>query len=279
MAITFTDEKHEYKSIDNDGIDWISATSLISYFKQPFDAKTQSVKSSKNKKSKWYGMTPEAIVAAWDKESKRATDLGTWYHNQREKDLCDLETIGYKGHDLPIIKPVIENGVKYAPDQRLQQGVYPEIMVYLKSAGICGQGDKGTVYTNIVDVDDYKTNKEIKEKGYTNWEGITQKMLAPLNNLDDCHISHYALQLSLYMFIILKHNPSYKPGKLTVHHVLFEEAGRDEFDYPITALNIYGEPVIKEIKYYDLPYLKDEVIRMLNYSKINRKQILAKKAA
>jgi hypothetical protein len=31
--------------------------------------------------------------------------------------------------------------LKIAPNQKLDPGVYPEHMVYLKSAGICGQSD------------------------------------------------------------------------------------------------------------------------------------------
>lgn len=277
MSITFTAEDHAYKSIEDDGIEWLSATSIISFFKQPFDAATQSVKSSKNKKSKWYGLDPAEIRAAWNKESKRATDLGTWYHNQREKDLCALETLGYKGCELSIFRPTEVNGIKYAPSQRLVQGCYPELLVYLRSFGVCGQSDKTDVYNNIVDISDYKTNKEIKEKGYTNWEGVTQKMKAPLRHLDDCNLNHYALQLSLYMYIILKHNPGLKPGKLTIHHIEFEEAGRDQFDYPINKLDINGEPIVKGINYYDLPYLKDEVVMMLNYAKNNRAEIKAYK--
>ena len=42
---------------------------------------------------------------------------------------------------------------------------------------------------------DYKTNKEIKEKGFTNWEGITSKMFKPVNALDDCNINHYNLTI------------------------------------------------------------------------------------
>ena len=51
-----------------------------------------------------------------------------------------------------------------------------------------------------------KTNKEIKEKGFTNWEGITSKMYKPVSHLDDCNLKHYNLQLSLYAYIIKKHN-------------------------------------------------------------------------
>lgn len=269
MSIIFKAEKHEYISIEEEGIAWTSVTSIISKFKKPFDAETISVKSSKNKKSKWYGMTPEEIRTAWKAEAKRATDLGTWYHNQREQDLCNLETIEREGVSVPIFKPIEVEGVKYAPKQKLAEGVYPEHMVYLKSAGLCGQSDLVEVVNGKVNITDYKTNKEIKMEAFTNWEGITQKMFAPVSHLDDCNLNHYTLQLSIYMYIILKHNPKLKPGKLTIHHILFEEAGRDKFDNPITALDVNGDPIVKEVVTYDLPYLKSEVISIINTLKVN----------
>jgi hypothetical protein len=75
--LKFTAYNHKYTSDDNK--EWMSVTSVISNFKQPFEADSIALKSSKNKKSKWYGMTPEEIKEAWKTEAKRATDLGTWY--------------------------------------------------------------------------------------------------------------------------------------------------------------------------------------------------------
>lgn len=264
MSLIFKPEHHEYVSIEEENIDWTSVTSVISHFKPKFDAEAQAIKSAKNRKSKWYGMTPSDIKQAWVNEAKRATDLGSWYHDQRESDLCMLETINVAGNILPIFKPDVREGVKYAPSQKLSEGIYPEHMVYLKSAGICGQSDLVQVYDGKVYITDYKTNKEIKTEGFKNWEGIVSKMSGPVAHLDDCNLNHYALQLSLYMYIILKHNPKLKYGGLTIHHIQFEEAGRDKFDNPITARDQYGDPILKDIVIYNLPYLKFEVISIIH---------------
>jgi hypothetical protein len=276
MAIVFRAEKHQYQSIDEDQIDWLSVTSFIGQFKQPFEADSISVKSSKNKKSKWYGMTPEEIRAAWKGEAKRATDLGTWYHNQREAELCALDTIQREGVTVPIFKPIEIDGVKKAPDQKLVEGIYPEHMVYLKSAGICGQSDLVEVVNSRVNITDYKTNKEIKTESFKNWEGMSQKMFHPVSHLEDCNFNHYALQLSAYMFIILKHNPRLEPGVMTLHHIIFEEAGRDKHDNPITARDVNGDPIVQDIVQYDVPYLKTEVIQLINWLKDNRSKIKPK---
>ena len=270
--LKFTAHNHKYTS-DEHPIDWLSVTSFISNFKQPFEADKIAEKSSKNKKSKWYGMTPEDIKLAWKAEANRATTLGTWYHNCREADICGLSNMERHGMTIPVFKPVEVDGVKYSPNQKLSDGIYPEHMVYLRSAGLCGQSDLVEVVDGEVHITDYKTNKEIKIEGYTNWEGKTQKMLPPVSHLDDCHLNHYALQLSMYMYIILKHNPKLNPGTLTIHHILFQEAGRDKYDNPITALDNQGNPIVLDVVPYDLPYLKQEAIAMIHWLEDNKDKL------
>tara|TARA_R100001015_G_C4607240_1_gene162345 strand:- start:256 stop:1089 length:834 start_codon:yes stop_codon:yes gene_type:complete len=274
MPVIFKSDGHIYETLnenlEKDQIKWTSVTSFVGMFKPKFDAEKQAKKSSKNKRSKWYGMTPKEILAAWDGESQRAIGLGNWYHDEREKRLLEFKTIERDGTEVPIIKPIVDqNGIKIAPEQKLSEGVYPEHFVYLKSAGLCGQADLVSIVNGKINILDYKTNKEIKEKGFTNWEGITSKMYNPVSHLDDCNIKHYNLQLSLYAYIIKKHNPKLKIGNLEIQHVIFEKEGEDKFGYPITKYNNQDEPIIKEIKMYNLPYLKDEVQSLIMWLKDN----------
>ena len=271
MSLIFKPEKHQYVSVDGPEIEWKSVTSFISQFKQPFESDVIALKSSKNKKSKWFGMSVEDIQAAWKAEAKRATDLGTWYHNCREADLCGLDTIEREGVTVPVFKPIEIEGVKHAPEQKLKDGIYPEHMVYLKSVGLCGQSDLVEVVNNKVNITDYKTNKEIKKTGFMSWDKVTQKMTGPCAHLDDCNFNHYSLQLSIYMYIILKHNPRYKPGKMFLHHVIFEKEGEDKFGNPIPKKDSNGDPIVKTVVPYEVPYLKSEVISMINYTKENKK--------
>jgi hypothetical protein len=118
-----------------------------------------------------------------------------------------------------------------------------------------------------VNIIDYKTNKEIKMESFKNWEGISEKMLHPVSNLDDCHFYHYALQLSIYMYIILKHNPKLLPGKIFIHHITFETDGKDNWGYPIASKDENGDPIVKDVIAIPVPYLYDEVIAVINYMK------------
>jgi len=279
MAITFTAETHKYESTEDEKkhIDWISVTSLVSLFKQPFDQKGIAEKASKNKKSKWYGMTPDEIIAVWEGETNRALTLGSWYHNQRESELLMYNTIERSGLKLPIVTPIEQDGIKLAPDQSLVPGVYPEHMIYLKSIGICGQADRVEVLQDTIDLFDYKTNKEIKTKGFTSWDGITKKMIGPCSHLDDCNFNHYALQLSIYMYMMLKHNHNLKPGKLEIHHIVFEKKSKDKYGYPIVATDQVGDPIVKEVVPYKVPYLKKEVQNIIKYIQLNPSVLQNKK--
>ena len=141
----------------------------------------------------------------------------------------------------------------------------------MKSAGICGQSDRVEVVKDTVEIVDYKTNKEIKKTSFVNWEGKSQKMIGPCEHLDDCNFNHYSLQLSTYMYIVLKHNPRYKPGKMFLHHVIFEKEGEDQFGNPIPKKDSNGDPIVKTVVPYEVPYLKAEVLTMINHIQDNKK--------
>lgn len=277
MSIVFNAADHSYKSLNDDAIDWVSVTTLISHFKKPFDAKRVAEKVSKKKSSKWFDIDPTIIQEIWKNEADRSTTLGTWYHNQREDDLCSLASLEREGVTIPVFQPsTLLGGKKIAPNQKLEPGVYPEHMVYLKSAGICGQSDLVEVVNGKVNIIDYKTNKEIKKESYVDWEGKSEKMQFPVDNLDDCHFYHYALQLSVYMYIILKHNPKLKPGRMFIHHVIFEVEGEDNWGYPITKRDANGDPVVKEVVVLPIPYLVDEVLAIIHYLSDNRDKLKKK---
>jgi hypothetical protein len=275
MSLKFYSEEHKYVSDDDsEKIDWISVTRLIHAFKEPFNTQVMAEACSKGKNPKYNKMTPQEIIDLWEKENKRAVAVGSWYHDQRERDLLSCNTITRQGRELEIINPLMDGNIKLAPSQQLVEGIYPEHLVYLKSAGVCGQSDRVEVVFDLVDVFDYKTNKEIKMEGFKGKGGKTKKMLPPMSHLDDCNYNDYALQLSTYMYIILKHNHHLKPGKIQLDHVEFEVEKLDENGYPIVSTDAMGDPLVKKVTPYELPYLKKEVIAMFKFLQENRDKVL-----
>lgn len=92
----------------------------------------------------------------------------------------------------------------------------------------------------------HNTNKKIETKSFFNSKTKSSvKMKYPLNNLDDVNYWHYALQLSTYAWMLQKRNPEFEIEDLVLVH----------FDHS------------DNMTVYHLPYLKDEVIRMLVFYK------------
>jgi hypothetical protein len=266
--VKFTEQGHKYESVEPDDIKWLGVTTLISHLHEKFSADTAEKcsirKPTVKYPNKWYGIPVSEIKAAWDAEKDRSIELGSWYHKVREEEL-------YKN---PIInKADIKDGVKYAPDQKLYKGIYPEHFVYLKSEQVCGQSDYVEVKGTEIFIRDYKTSKEIKRKGFTNWEGITKKMTGPVSHLDDCHFNHYALQLSIYMHIMIRHNPYLSPGKMFIEHIKFESESEDKYGYPIYKKDENGNFIVKEIEEIEVPFLKKEVYAILTWLKSNKSKL------
>lgn len=92
----------------------------------------------------------------------------------------------------------------------------------------------------------HNTNKKIETKSFFNSRTKSSvKMKYPLNTLDDVNYWHYALQLSTYAWMLQKRNPEFEIEDLVLVH----------FDHS------------DNMTVYHLPYLKDEVIRMLVFHK------------
>lgn len=262
--VKFLEKDHKYSSEDN--TEWRSVTTIVKRFQEYFDADTIAAKSAKNKKSKWYGMSSQEIKQCWNDISSTAIDLGNWYHKEQERILCNTDTIEKEGSLCKIVKPLIIGDEKYAPDQVLENNhIYPEHFCFLKSASICGQSDLVEVRDNKVYIVDYKSNKELTTEGYKNWQGISKKLKVPINHLDDCKLNVYNIQLSLYMYMILKHNPNLKFGSLKIHHIVFKEIDRDRLGNLVYTRDINNDPIVEKVVIYEVPYLKNEIIAILKH--------------
>jgi hypothetical protein len=78
------------------------------------------------------------------------------------------------------------------------------------------------------------------------------------------------------MYIILKHNPKLKPGKIFIHHITFEIEKEDEWGYPIVKLDDNKEPIINKVNPIAVPYLIDEVTAIIHYLHDNKHKIKKK---
>ena len=92
----------------------------------------------------------------------------------------------------------------------------------------------------------HNTNKKIDTKGYFDSKTkSTVKMKYPLNKLDDINYNHYCLQLSTYAWMLQKLNPDFIIDDLVLVHFNHQD----------------------NMTVYHLPYLKEEVEKMLAFFK------------
>lgn len=98
----------------------------------------------------------------------------------------------------------------------------------------------------------HNTNKKLESKSFFNSKTKKNAMMKyPLNNLMDCNMVHYALQLSTYAWMLQQINPEFRIKSLILEH--------HDHDGNVTE--------------HEVDYLKDDVIRMCKWYK---KQLLLK---
>lgn len=193
------------------------------------------------------GKTVAEVEAEWKEENDKSTTRGKVYHAKQQ------EALNFTG--VVHRRNVICN-VKFHPIYQVGEGdwqitqedttlenntVYTEFMSWDEESQICGTADEVEVINNTLNINDHKTNKEIKMQGFSS-PGGRERLLYPVAHLDDCNWNKYCLQLSLYMYMLWKKNKHLKIGKLTLNHVRFDKEGNVNNVIPM-----------------DVPYLRDEV--------------------
>ncbi|MDX1702093.1 MAG: hypothetical protein R3250_15820, partial [Melioribacteraceae bacterium] len=100
-----------------------------------------------------------------------------------------------------------------------------EPILFNKLARIAGQADLLTYQDGIINVYDWKTNKDIitKENPYN------KQMLGGLSHIPDITYYHYALQLSVYRFLLQAWG--FQVGKLTLLHLTEQGCNQVEVPY------------------------------------------------
>ena len=281
--IAFEEEAHIYYDVTKPEQKFISVTTLIHSFTQPFDKEFWSAYKALEKllsKEDWaiekksllntkkfdkvllelhniaedeFNKGQQTILDMWDEENRNSCERGTRIH-------ADLENSFYKKKkDIDLSKYQIGGKFECIKDHNnldLENGIYPEYLISRVSEDgklrIAGQIDLLVKKGNKIIIGDWKTNKKIDLKSFFDSKTKTSsKMKYPLNNLDDCNYNHYCLQLSTYAWMIQKLNPEFEIEDLVLVH----------FDHT------------DNMTVYHLPYLKDEVIKMLSFYK--KESILA----
>lgn len=243
----FNELDHSY--FNNEGEKYLSATSFIKTFCTPFDRDKRAKAYAKKNKRKI-----EEVIEEWEKAGQIGRDKGTFYHKLKEDELTGKDSVLVDEDDHKIFKSTWQDGIKVHESQTLEPGVYPELIVWSDKYKIAGQADRVEITNKgYINIDDYKTSKEIKKQSYPKWDGSHYMMKFPLSNFQDCNFYQYSLQINLYAFLIKQQNRGLSIGRMQIEHVV--------------GNIIDGEFILENIFYHEVPNLQDEIKLALEYYK------------
>lgn len=212
----YIDESHSY--INDEGEKYTSVTTLIKKYEPKKDWDAIAQKYAKKKKR-----PVEEVQAEWKEESRKSIEKGLLYHAKKENELITKGSVNIEGVDYKVIHTPAEDGVKLAIPLNLDDGVYPELIVYSHKYKIGGQADLVEIVDNKINIKDYKTSKEIKLESFKNWRGEHEMLLHPVNHLMNCNFYTYGLQLNIYMYLLKTHNRAFDIGTMEIQHIKDDE--------------------------------------------------------
>lgn len=271
----FNEENHVYFDVTDSKKKYISVTTMIEKFGQPFDKEFWSSYKALEKllpKDEWaiekksllnnkifnrdileahninendFNIEKQAILDAWQSENKKSCERGTKIHAQLENSFYK------KKKNIDLAKYQVGGKFECIKDSTqldLENGAYPEYLISWDSPSgklhVAGQIDLIAKKGNSIVILDWKTNKKLDLKGfYDSKTKKTTKMKFPLNSLEECNYSHYNLQLSTYAYMLTQKYPEFVIEDLVLVH----------FDHD------------DNMTVYHLPYLKTEVEKMLAF--------------
>lgn len=226
LGVLFNADTHTYYRLLDDSVvvPYTSVTQCISMFKPIFDVK-RIAKAYAQK----HGQTADYWIKLWEKIKTDAAEKGKQAHLLKEQEVL-------------ATRPKQALQQKEIPLASLPDGKYPEIVVYNHDYRIAGTIDLLTIQRkndiNTITITDYKTSKAINQKGFQG-----QRMLEPLSYLEDCNYNHYALQLSLYAYIL--ENYGFTIENLYLLHLKENE----EVEYLMPYMRNEAELMLKKLSY------------------------------
>ncbi len=223
--IVLNKDNHEYRLLSEPELTFTSVTTFVDSFFEGFD----SVKIATNlvqNHPRYAGCTVESLIAIWDK----ARDHGTLVHDEIENWIkYDVEP--------QTIKAI--QGKNWLQNYQMKSDIdiSSELIVYSSKLKIAGTVDILAQDNNTgqYELIDWKTSKKIETVSY----GYKMGTHDVTENVMDCNFYHYALQLSLYRYLLEEYYD------IRIHNQLIGHI-QDEGVNAIVA-----------------PYMKDEIVAML----------------
>ena len=218
--ISFDETSHTYTV---DGKSLQSVTNIVENCFPKFDAELHAENTAAK-----MGITPQEVIDMWERQGKESRELGTTMHQKIESYYQGKDS---REDDAFRLFKVFADKVKLEPYRT-------EWAVYDTDYNIAGTIDFVDCQDGKFTIYDWKRSDKIIANGMpVKVSKYQEKGLYPLEHLENCAYYHYALQLSLYKFI-LERNYDMKISKLRLG--IFHPS--------------YDKPYVLE-----MPYLENEV--------------------
>lgn len=222
------DSKVSFREADHvyivDGIPFDSVTTFVKNCFPEFDAELHA-----KRKAEALGITKEAVLEMWDKKGKESREQGTAMHKKIESYYLGKEP---STDDTFELFKIFANKITLKPYRT-------EWAVYDWEQKIAGTIDFVDYQNGEYTIYDWKRSDKLIAKNGLPIKNSQygEKALPPIENLDNSPYYHYALQLSLYKYILEK-NYGITVSKLRLG--IFHPS--------------YNKPYVLE-----MPYLKNEI--------------------
>ena len=221
----------------------ISVTRLIEEYCNEFDAETIAEKVAIKQ-----GKTIDEILNEWKHKNKVSCEKGHFGHEFSQSLWSGNKYIENISPELievkELLKPIKKQAINFYNDykDRLEH-LADEFVVGSIEFDVCSAIDHLFInkLTGGLVLVDYKTNSDIHKS-----EKYAKNMKIPLSHLKDFTLVHYYIQLSIYKFLIEKYTG------LKVEEMFI----------------VYFSENIKDYEIIEIPYLKEEVIKILENRRV-----------
>lgn len=227
--IKFNSRYHRYWY---DGRELTSVSKTLGRIKPPFDAPTIAARVADRE-----GRTVEAVLAEWDRKRQSGLSRGTQVHQYIERVLHGEFSVR-SDPVLDLNETLPEIGAFDQFWRRLQGAIAPQVEQIEWVVGDAALGVAGTLDALLLDTNqgtlhlfDWKTGSKFRT------DNPWQTLLPPFDDLDDCELINYSLQVSLYRLMIERNTDLELESGYIVH--LAEDGSYQTFE----ALDL-GEPLL-----------------------------------
>lgn len=186
-CISFDEANHKYTV---GGVNLQSVTNIVENCFPKFDAQLHAKTTAAK-----LGITPQEVINMWERKGKESRELGTAMHQKIESYYQGKQP--YEDDAFRLFK-IFADKVKLEPFRT-------EWAVYDTDYNIAGTIDFVDYQDGKYTIYDWKRSDKIIANGMpVKVSKYQEKGLYPLEHLENCAYYHYALQLSLYKFILEK---------------------------------------------------------------------------